>query len=206
MVLCRTKGLPFFAGFCRRLGVLFWLWRWGWLVWRRWFGWGFRCCGWMSGGNSIGIFFGGSCSTGRFFYNGAAAALACILAIPPAIVVGRGRGVLSKIFTLLIPLSLALPSIAYAYGWIQFCRIHDCLPSPDTWGDVARCVGTLAGWLWGIPAILIGLSLRGLDPNVQLAAMLDGRLWRITFRLLRLPILASFAMVMALAMQEFGGL
>lgn len=138
------------------------------------------------------------------FYNGAAAALACILAIPPAIVVGRGRGVLSKIFTLLIPLSLALPSIAYAYGWIQFCRIHDCLPSPDTWGDVARCVGTLAGWLWGIPAILIGLSLRGLDPNVQLAAMLDGRLWRITFRLLRLPILASFAMVMALAMQEFG--
>ena len=50
-------------------------------------------------------------------YNGAAAILATVLALPVGIVLGRGRGVIAKALWVALPVSLLLPSITYAYGW-----------------------------------------------------------------------------------------
>lgn len=69
--------------------------------------------------------------------------------------------------------------------------------------DVFRCIWTLAAWLWPIPAGIVGLSLRQVDTQVQQAALLDGVLWRVTLRQLIGPLVASAAIVMVLAVQEF---
>lgn len=137
-------------------------------------------------------------------YNAAAAAVAMVMAIPGALVIGRGRGRLTAAIMLVLPLGLMLPSIAYTYGWIQVLRLRDINPEPASTGDVARCVWTLACWLWPIPAVVVGLSLRMLDSQVQQQAILDGVYWRVTIRQLLPAIGASFAMVLVLAMQEFG--
>jgi ABC-type Fe3+ transport system permease subunit len=137
-------------------------------------------------------------------YNGSAAGVAVLMALPAAVVVGRGRGWWSRILTSLLPLSMALPSIAYSYGWLHAILLVWREPVPASAADVLRCIWTLAAWLWGLPALVIGLSLRNLDSRLQLAALLDGALWRITGRLLLKPIIASFALTGALAMQEFG--
>ncbi len=141
-------------------------------------------------------------------YNGAAALLATLLALPVAGVIGRGRGWFSGLLMFLLPAALLLPSIVYAYGWMQVLRvaghfIHGVYPMPGSLGDVARCVWTLAGWLWPIPAGVIGLSWRRLDMDLQQQALLDGAYWRIMFRQLSGPAIAAMAMVAVLAMQEF---
>jgi ABC-type Fe3+ transport system permease subunit len=51
---------------------------------------------------------------------------------------------------------------------------------------------------------MIGLALRRMDTNVQQHALVDGALWRITFRQLLGPIIASAAIVTIMASQEFG--
>src|SRR5207248_4277037 len=56
-------------------------------------------------------------------YNGAAAAIATAMAIPAGIVLGRGRGLFAKALWFALPISLLLPSLAYAYGWKQFFRL-----------------------------------------------------------------------------------
>lgn len=172
-------------------------------------------------------------------YNGGVAVLATLLALPAAAVVGRGRGWAAIVLAFALPVSLLMPSIAYAYGWSQFLR----LTSPTmgetlsrllsgTWldaagldiqqitngsggsdrllhfvpagrADVARCIWTLAAWLWPLPAGVIGLAMRRLDVNLQQQALLDGVLWRVTWRQLAGPVLASMACVMVLATQEF---
>lgn len=143
-------------------------------------------------------------------YNLAAGMLATLLAFPVALVLGRGSTWLRRLLWLIVPASLLMPSLAYAYGWSQFVRL-----TRDAWdvlgvgfepagiADVLRCIWTLAAWLWPIPAAVIGLSLRRMDTQVQQAAAMDGALWRVTLRQLAGPILASLAMVTLLAVQEF---
>ncbi len=137
------------------------------------------------------------------FYNGAAAVLATLMAIPAAIVIGRGRGIFARILVLLLPLGLLIPSITYGYGWVQIFRLINLVVDPGSKGDITRCIWTLAGWLWPLPAIAMGISLRYMDSQVQQQALLDGALWRITARQLAGPALASLAVVLILAMQEF---
>jgi ABC-type Fe3+ transport system permease subunit/sugar lactone lactonase YvrE len=136
-------------------------------------------------------------------YNSAVATIATIIALPAAWVVGRGRSLIARAFAFLLPLSLLLPSITYAYGWSQVLRLLHYFPQPASIGDVSRCIWTLATWLWPLAAVTIGLSLRQVDVNLQQHAMLDGGYWRITFRQLLGPIIAAWCMVAVLAMQEF---
>jgi ABC-type Fe3+ transport system permease subunit len=162
-------------------------------------------------------------------YNAAASAIAMVMAIPGALVIGRGRGRVTTGILLLLPLGLMLPSIAYTYGWMQVLRLFDEalqrpgvvrlletlrladdavrlraeLFVPASPADVARCVWTLACWLWPIPAVVVGLRLRAMDSQVQQQALLDGVYWRFTVRQLLPAAGASLAIVLVLAMQEF---
>ncbi|MGE5611910.1 MAG: 6-bladed beta-propeller, partial [Bacillota bacterium] len=136
-------------------------------------------------------------------YNAGVGMLATGMGLPAAIVIGRGRGVLAGGLSLMLPLVLLMPSIVYTYGWMQVMRLMGLALTPAGLADVLRCVWVLASWLWALPAITIGLSLRMTDSQVQQQALLDGALWRVTWRQLAGPILASFAMVTVLAMQEF---
>lgn len=136
-------------------------------------------------------------------YNGAASLIALMLALPVAMVLGRGVSVLSRALWVVLPIALLLPSLAMTYGWKQFFRLIGIDFDPAGAGDTLRCIWTLAAWLWPIPAGVIGLSLRRMDIQVQEQAILDGHLWRSTFRHLLPAIIASFCIVMVLAVQEF---
>jgi ABC-type Fe3+ transport system permease subunit len=154
-------------------------------------------------------------------YNGLAAILATLMGLPAALVLGRGRPWLSRIMWVLLPSALLMPSLSYAYGWSQLVRLIQVFISDYTlkhWGeehvwqltmpagkplDVFRCIWSLAAWLWAVPAGIIGLSLRRLDTNVQQQALLEGVLYRITFRQLLGPMIASLAIVTVIATQEF---
>jgi len=154
-------------------------------------------------------------------YNGLAAIIATVMGLPAAFVLGRGRGWLARLLWVLLPAALLMPSLSYAYGWSQFVRITNSfirefsnahfgqqhewrLPlMPGGWFDTFRCIWSLAAWLWAVPAGLIGLALRRMDTNIQQQAILDGVLYRITFRQLLGPIIASLAVVTVLATQEF---
>lgn len=136
-------------------------------------------------------------------YNGAAALLATLIAIPAALVIGRGRGVLARLITVVLPLALVMPSISYTCGWLQFFRLIGIAFEPAEWGDILRCIWTLASWLWALPAIAMGIRLRLSDSHIQEQAMLDGGLWRITYRMLLPAMVASCAMSFVLACQEF---
>src|SRR3954453_10693807 len=63
-------------------------------------------------------------------YNGAVGVIATIIAIPTAIVLGRGRGLGAKVVAILLPVALLMPSIAYTYGCKQFLRLLDIQPVP----------------------------------------------------------------------------
>src|SRR3954466_16142914 len=56
-------------------------------------------------------------------YNGIAAVLATLLGLPAALVLGRGRGAVAGVLWFCLPVTLLLPSIAYAYAWAQFVRL-----------------------------------------------------------------------------------
>ncbi len=136
-------------------------------------------------------------------YNAAVAVVATVIALPAAIVLGRGGGWASRLLMVGLPVSLLMPSIAYAYGWSQFLRLSRVSLEPAGVGDVVRCILTLAAWLWPLPAGVMGLALRRTDVNLQQQALLDGALGRFTARLLLGPAAAGFACVMVLATQEF---
>ncbi len=136
-------------------------------------------------------------------YNGMAAVLATAMGLPAGLVLGRGRGWLPRILWLLLPAALLMPSLSYAYGWAQLVRILKIPIVPAGVLDTFRCIWSLAAWLWAVPAGLIGLALRRMDTNVQQQAVLDGVLYRITFRQMLGPIIASLAVVTVLATQEF---
>ncbi len=143
-------------------------------------------------------------------YNGVAAVLATAMGLPAGLVLGRGRGWLSRLLWVVLPAALLMPSLSYAYGWSQFVR--QCRPVlvpmgitfvPGGWADTFRCIWSLAAWLWAVPAGLIGLALRRMDTDVQQQAVLDGVLYRVTARQLLGTIIASVAIVTVLATQEF---
>lgn len=136
-------------------------------------------------------------------YNGAVAVIAVLLGLPVGLALGRGHGRATRILWIALPVSLLLPSLTYAYGWSQFFRLIDAHPRPGGGFDVLRCVWSLATWLWPIPAAAVGSSLRRLDAQLQLQALLDGVLWRMTFRELAASLAAAGAICCVLAMQEF---
>ena len=136
-------------------------------------------------------------------YSGCVAVVATVLALPAALVLGRGRGIASKLLWLALPVSLLLPSIVYAYGWSQLLRMLNATPVATGVADVARCVWSLATWLWPIPAAIAGLALRRSDTQVQQQALLEGVHWRMVLRQLLGPLVAGAAIVAVLAMQEF---
>jgi ABC-type Fe3+ transport system permease subunit/DNA-binding beta-propeller fold protein YncE len=137
------------------------------------------------------------------WYNGAVAITATAVAIPAALTLGRGRGLGASALWLVLPVSLLLPSLTFAYGWKQFLRLLGLDFEPAGFADVARCVWSLATWLWPIPAVVMGLALRRVDVQLQQQALLDGALWRVTARQLIGAAVASSAIVAILAMQEF---
>src|SRR5207253_11514815 len=98
---------------------------------------------------------------------------------------------------------LRIHSFTPGDGWLQMFRLTKIMIDPGTTADIARCIWTLAGWLWPLAAISMGLALRYMDSQVQQQALLDGALFRITARQLAGPALASFAVITILAMQEF---
>ena len=110
------------------------------------------------------------------FYNGSVAVIATLLALPAALVLGRGRGKVAAALWFALPVALLMPSLAYAYGWSQVVRMAGLRLVPGGAGDVARCVLTLAAWLWPLPAGLLGVALRRVDVNLQQQALLDGAL------------------------------
>jgi ABC-type Fe3+ transport system permease subunit len=154
-----------------------------------------------------------------FAYNGLAAVIATAMGLPAAFVLGRGRGIVGKLMWVILPAALLMPSLSYAYGWSQAARLlrifltdHFGIEFVQRFGlafmpagpaDTLRCIWSLAGWLWAVPAGLIGLSLRRLDSSVQQQALLDGALLRVTLRQLLPSILASIAIVTIVATQEF---
>lgn len=145
-------------------------------------------------------------------FNGSAGVLATLLGLPAAIVIGRGDRRLAALAWFVLPMSLLVPSLTYAYGWAEFFqfphvrRVLDWMHIQMTLAgpaDVFRCIWSLATWLWAIPAALVGLALLRVDSNLQQHALLDGALWRITARQLAGPVLASVAITTILASQEF---
>ena len=154
-----------------------------------------------------------------FAYNGLAALLATLMGLPAAFVLGRGKGFVAKLMWVVLPAALLMPSLSYTYGWSQVTRMlriyltdHLGIETVARLGltfmpagpaDTFRCIWSLAGWLWAVPAGLIGLSLRRLDSSVQQQALLDGALLRITLRQLFPSIVASIAVVTIVATQEF---
>jgi hypothetical protein len=114
-------------------------------------------------------------------YNGLAALIATLMGIPAGFVLGRGRGLVARLLWVLLPAALLMPSLSYAYGWAQLARLsRDTLRPfgvtfiPGGTADTLRCIWSLAAWLWAVPAGIIGLSLRRVDPGIQQQAMLDG--------------------------------
>jgi ABC-type Fe3+ transport system permease subunit len=154
-----------------------------------------------------------------FAYNGLAAVLATAMGVPAAFVLGRGRGIVARLMWVVLPAALLMPSLSYAYGWsqaarllrifltdhlgIEFVRRFGLTFIPAGPADTFRCIWSLAGWLWAVPAGLIGLSLRRLDSSVQQQALLDGALLRVTLRQLLPAVVASVAVVTIVATQEF---
>ncbi len=143
-------------------------------------------------------------------YNALVAMLATIIGLPAGWVMGRNRGWMGKVMWACALGTLLLPFLAFGHGWNEAFRITrpfwkaiGVTFSPGGVSDTARCIWTLASWLWGVPAVIIGLALRRLDPDLQLAGWLDGALYRTTFRALLGPLIAAAAATMMLAAQEF---
>ncbi|HQY88607.1 MAG TPA: hypothetical protein PK402_08105, partial [Tepidisphaeraceae bacterium] len=133
--------------------------------------------------------------------NGLAALAACVLAIAPALWIGSSRRPWLAIT--LVALPLLLPSIVITYAWRESINSLGCMPRPGTRLDELRCALTLAGWLWPIPALAIGLALRRLDRALLWHARIDGALFSIILRQLRPAILIGITGAFVLAIQEF---
>lgn len=168
-------------------------------------------------------------------YSALAAGVSLLLAWPAGLVVGRRRSRLSGIVAFLLPVTLLLPSLMYAYGWAQCFRLlseplgrlltsiqidRDWLTSAGISvvgqgdvarmylvntgpADVARCIWSLAAWLWPIPAAAIAWSLRRADPAIAQQAQLDGATSRVALRQAMPAALVGLIAVWVLASQEF---
>ena len=56
-------------------------------------------------------------------YGISVAVLATAMAMPAALVLGRGPWWLRRLLWVVLPAGLLMPSLAYAYGWSQFVRL-----------------------------------------------------------------------------------
>jgi ABC-type Fe3+ transport system permease subunit/DNA-binding beta-propeller fold protein YncE len=133
----------------------------------------------------------------------ASALLAVFLALPAVLALGRGRSRLARLLWFAVPLPLLLPSLVMGYGWTQFFWLLDAVPQAGSALDHARCIVALSAWLFPIVAVIGGLALRRLEPALQEQARLDGAGLRVTLRLLAPALVASGAVVMLIASQEF---
>ena len=133
----------------------------------------------------------------------ATAVLAVLLALPAVLALGRGRDRLSRLLWFAVPLPLLLPSLVMSYGWTQLLWLVGALPEAGSALDHARCIVALSAWLFPIVAVIGGLSLRRLEPALQEQAQLDGAGLRVTLRLLLPALVASGAVVLLIASQEF---
>src|SRR3954447_17328515 len=79
-------------------------------------------------------------------YNAVAAVLATLLGLPAALVLGRGRGAVAGVLWFCLPVTLLLPSIAYAYAWAQFVRLAS-EPAGRALAAVLRPESHLLHWL-----------------------------------------------------------
>ena len=112
-------------------------------------------------------------------YNGVAAILATGMGLPAGLVLGRGRGLLSRFLWVLLPAALLMPSLSYAYGWSQFVRL------------LREWVYDGSGWVYGqahdphylgpLPSLLLVVA-------GGCTGFLGIRQWRIWVRLL-VPVL-----------------
>ncbi|QOV91464.1 ABC transporter permease family protein [Humisphaera borealis] len=168
-------------------------------------------------------------------YSAAAAVVATLLALPAGLLIGRRRSKLAGLAAFLLPLTLLLPSLMYAYGWAQFFRLMTepmgrwlaAIDVSRPWlaglgvslvgqgadarmyltnagpADVARCIWSLATWLWPIPAAAIAWALGRADPAVRQQAQLDGATWRVALRQILPAAMIGMLAVWVLASQEF---
>ncbi len=136
-------------------------------------------------------------------YSLGAGVIALLLALPGAVVIGLGGRRQAAVAAGVYGMLLLLPSLTYAYGWSQFLRMFDLTPAWTSPADVFRCVWTLACWLCGVPAVAVGLALRGTDADVLQQSLLDGAPGRIIAGLLLRPAAASVLVVAILASQEY---
>lgn len=135
-------------------------------------------------------------------YAGVAAAVAVMLGLLPGVWIARGGGAAAAV-VVCAAVSLMLPSIVHTYGWSQLLRLLGYTPAPGSVADIARCVWTLGCWLWGVVAVLVGISLRRMGADVDAAARLDGGRWRVLLGGVRGTLLVSVAVVGLLAAAEF---
>jgi ABC-type Fe3+ transport system permease subunit len=136
-------------------------------------------------------------------YAAMAAAVAVVLGLWPGVLMARGRGVVAAGVVVCAAVSLMLPSIVHTYGWSQLLRLLGYTPAAGSVADIGRCIWTLGCWLWGIVAVLVGITLRRMDSDVEAAARLDGGHWRVVLGSLRGTLATAAAMVMLLAAAEF---
>lgn len=136
-------------------------------------------------------------------YDGAAVALAALLAVPAMLATARASARQLPLILGLLLLAMLQPPVIYLYGWAQVLRLADIPFDPQSPADVARCIATLAMWLWPIPAAAVGLSLRQLDRDLFDAARIDGAQVRIVFRQILAPLAGSLAIALALALQQY---
>ncbi|MGF1632513.1 MAG: hypothetical protein ACFCVE_01580 [Phycisphaerae bacterium] len=132
-------------------------------------------------------------------YNAGTATLALLLAWPAARLIAGG----SRSAWLLLPLPLLLPSIVLGYAWRNALLLAGLSPEPQSALDVLRCIVSVATWLWPAAAVVVGLSMRRLDPDVLAAARLDGGEGRVRRRQLAGPVAAAWLACMVLAAGEF---
>jgi ABC-type Fe3+ transport system permease subunit/DNA-binding beta-propeller fold protein YncE len=133
----------------------------------------------------------------------AAAGVATLLALPAVFALGRGRSRVAAALWFVVPIPLLLPSLVMSYGWSHLLVLLKHHPVPGSPGDLARCVLSLAAWLFPVVAVLGGLALRRLDPAVQEQALLDRGLHRTTLRLLAPALVGAASIVALLSTQEF---
>ncbi len=131
------------------------------------------------------------------------ALLAVVLSVPIAVAVGRSVSHVSRAIWTVLPVPLLLPTMVLGYGWSHVLGLMHISPLPQSAGDVARCVVVLAAWLWPVPAVIIGQSLRRIDTSMLEQAAIDGIVARFLLRRALAPAALSLAICTMLAMQEF---
>ena len=136
-------------------------------------------------------------------YDSLATLLAFAIALPVAIGLGRATPGRALVILAAMVASLLQPPVVFLYGWSQVLGQMGHEIQPQSAADVARCIWTLACWLWPIPAAVLGLALRSIDHDLLDAARLDGAQRRVRAAQLVGPAIGAAAITLAMALQQF---